>query len=187
MNFTRLRHTLKLWMIPGAVKRAQYLRDKKVFASFGEKCSYMDRRVPLYAKLIKIGNNVHFASHVIFLTHEVVHMMINRMYGGEKVAQEKVGCIEIGNNVFVGSNTTILHDVKIGNNVVIGAGSFINKDVPDNSVVGGVPARVIGDFDSFVSKRIQGSRDSANGLHPHKEEIGEDLQAQLWDAFYKKR
>ena len=137
MDFSRLCQTIRLWTIPGAVKRAQYLKDKNVFASFGEKCSYMDRRVPLYAKLIKVGNNVHFASHVTFLTHDVAHMMINRMHKGQSVASEKVGCIEIGNNVFVGSNTTILYDVKIGNNVVIGAGSLINKDVPDNSVMGG--------------------------------------------------
>ncbi len=136
MNFTRLLHTVRLWTIPGAVKRAQYLRDKKVFASFGEQCSYMDRRVPLYARLIKIRNNVHFASHVTFLTHDVAHMMINRMYG-KKVAKEKVGCIEIGDNVFVGSNTTILYNVKIGSNVIIGAGSLVNKDVPDNVIMGG--------------------------------------------------
>lgn len=71
-----------------------------------------------------------------FLTHDVAHMMINRMYG-KKVAKEKVGCIEIGDNVFVGSNTTILYNVKIGSNVIIGAGSLVNKDVPDNVIMEG--------------------------------------------------
>lgn len=186
MNFTRLLHTVRLWTIPGAVKRAQYLRDKKVFASFGEQCSYMDRRVPLYARLIKIGNNVHFASHVTFLTHDVAHMMINRMYG-KKVAKEKVGCIEIGDNVFVGSNTTILYNVKIGSNVIIGAGSLINKDVPDNVIMGGVPARVIGDFEGFIKKRINESSLDGDNNTPDGEVIHEDYEKNCWNRFYEAR
>ena len=43
--------------------------------------------------------------------------------------------------------------MKIGSNVVIGAGTLVNKDVPDNSVVAGVPVRVIGSFDSYVKKK----------------------------------
>lgn len=99
MNFRRLSQTARLWMIPGAVKRAEYLRKHDIFAFFGEKCSWMDRKIPLYAKLIKVGNNVHFASRITFLTHDVAHMMINRMDGGKKGIKEKIGCIEIGNNV----------------------------------------------------------------------------------------
>lgn len=187
MNFSRLCQTIRLWTIPGAVKRAEYLKKKKVFASFGEKCSYMDRKVPLYAKLIKVGINVHFASHVTFLTHDVVHMMINRMNEEEKIAKEKVGCIEIGNHVFVGANTTILYDVKIGNNVIIGAGSLVNKDVPNNSVVGGIPARVIGDYDSFIKKRIIETGNSDDSLSPNNEDINCELERHYWNLFYKKR
>lgn len=47
----------------------------------------------------------------------------------------------------------IMPDVHIGNNVVIAAGSVVTKDIPDNSVAGGVPARVFGDFDALVEKR----------------------------------
>lgn len=49
----------------------------------------------------------------------------------------------IGNNVTLGANVVIIGNVKIGNNVVIGAGSVVVKDVPDNSVVVGNPAKVI--------------------------------------------
>ena len=45
--------------------------------------------------------------------------------------------------VWIGGNVTILPGVTIGNNVVVAAGAVINKDVPDNTLVGGVPARVI--------------------------------------------
>lgn len=53
----------------------------------------------------------------------------------------------LGDYVSIGTNATILPKVKIGSNVIIGAGSVINKDVPDNSVVVGVPGKVIRELD----------------------------------------
>lgn len=49
----------------------------------------------------------------------------------------------IGDNVTVGANVCIIGDIRIGNNVVIGAGSVVTKDVPDNAVVVGNPARIL--------------------------------------------
>ena len=63
------------------------------------------------------------------------------------------GCIEVMDNVFIGSNSTILPNVKIGPNALIAAGSVVTKDVPENSVVAGVPAKVIGKFDEYMNKR----------------------------------
>lgn len=73
--------------------------------------------------------------------------------GGGTPTLEKIGCIEVMDNVFIGANSLIMNDVRIGPNAIIGAGSIVTKDVPPNSVVAGVPARVIGTFDAFVSKR----------------------------------
>ena len=56
-------------------------------------------------------------------------------------------------NVFIGCNTTILGNVRIGSNVIIGAGSVVTKDIPDNSLVVGNPAKVIGTFEEFLEKR----------------------------------
>lgn len=187
MNFLRLCQTIRLWTIPGAVKRAEYLRKKNIFAAFGNKCSWMDRRVPLYSKLIKVGDNVHFASHVTFLTHDVAHMMLNRMNERTINVKEKIGCIEIGNNVFIGANSTILYNVEIGNNVIVGAGSLINRDVPNNSIVEGVPAKVIGDFNMFVCKHMQESNSSRSKRTPDGEYINADLQKNCWDTFYYER
>lgn len=55
------------------------------------------------------------------------------------------GTIDIKDNVFMGTVVTILSNVTIASNVVIAAGSLINKDIPDGKIVGGVPAKVIGD------------------------------------------
>lgn len=52
-------------------------------------------------------------------------------------------CPVIGNNVEIGSNVCIIGDIRIGNNVKIGAGSVVVKNIPDNSIVVGNPARVL--------------------------------------------
>ena len=49
----------------------------------------------------------------------------------------------IGNNVSLGANVTIIGPVHVGNNVTVAAGAVVVKDVPDNSVVAGVPAKII--------------------------------------------
>ena len=51
--------------------------------------------------------------------------------------------VKIGNDVWIGANVTILPGVTIGNNVIIAAGAVVTKDVEDNSLVGGVPAKFI--------------------------------------------
>ena len=51
--------------------------------------------------------------------------------------------IHIGRNVWIGSNSTILSGVTIGDNTVIGAGSVVTKDIPENMIAVGSPARII--------------------------------------------
>ena len=60
--------------------------------------------------------------------------------------------IKIGNNVFIGANTTLLYDVSIGDNVIIGAGSVVTKDIPDGVVAAGVSCKVNGKYDDFKEK-----------------------------------
>ena len=56
--------------------------------------------------------------------------------------------INIGNDVWLGGNVVILPGVNIGNNVVVAAGAVVTKDVPDNCVVAGVPAKKIKDLEN---------------------------------------
>ncbi len=51
--------------------------------------------------------------------------------------------IEIGNDVWIGANVTMIGDIKIGNGAIIAAGAVVTKDVPDYAIVGGVPAKII--------------------------------------------
>lgn len=101
--------------------------------------------------LIEIGNNVTIAHNVCFITHDGGAGLFRKEYPGIN----RFGRILIGDNVFIGRNSIILLDVKIGNNVVIGAGSVVTKDVPDNVVVAGVPAKIINSIEDYKEKCLQ--------------------------------
>ena len=89
------------------------------------------------AKVI-FGENVFIGPNVSFYTAE--HSID---YEKRNKGLEYARPITVGNNVWIGGGVNILSNVKIGNNVVIGAGSVVTKDIPDNVVVAGNPARII--------------------------------------------
>lgn len=179
---SRYLHTLRLYTIRSSMKRAEYMKKHGIFHSMGERVMITSRKIPLYAKLISIGSNVWMASGVEFIPHDVTHYMLNGMKDGHKYT-ERIGCIEIGNNVFIGADAKILYDVKVGDNVIIAAGALVNKDVPSNSVVGGVPARVIAPFDEYLSKRREFRIEHpANNA---KQEISPECETEMWERFRK--
>ena len=68
----------------------------------------------------------------------------NTVIGNKELADgTNSSCPIIGDNVNIGPNSCIIGPIKIGNNVVIGAGSVVIKDVPDNCIVAGNPAKII--------------------------------------------
>ena len=60
--------------------------------------------------------------------------------------------IAIGSDVFVGARSVIMPGVRIGDRCIVAAGSVVTRSVPDGSIVGGNPARLIGSFDEFSTK-----------------------------------
>lgn len=94
--------------------------------------------------LISVGDNVTLATGVKLLAHDASTAKTG--------VHTKVGIVQIGNNVFIGSNTVVLPNVRIGNNVVVGAGSVVTKDIPSNSVYAGNPARLICSFEEYQRK-----------------------------------
>lgn len=175
---------MRLCTIKSPMKRAEYMKMKGVFHEMGNRVMITSRKIPLYSKLISIGNNVWIASGVEFVPHDVTHYMLNGMSDGHKYT-EKIGCIEIGDNVFIGAGAKILYDVKVGNNVIIAAGALVNRDVPDNSVVGGVPARVIMSFDEYTSKRREFTVEHIP--NNAKQEISSSCEKEMWHRFNKSK
>ena len=114
---------------------------------------------PLYAdfgKNISVGEGVfinaccHFQDHGgvtlgdgCQIGHNVVFATLNHELLPERRGVTRPAPIVLGKKVWVGSNATILQGVTIGDNAVVAAGAVVTKDVPANTIVGGVPARVI--------------------------------------------
>ena len=143
---------IKLYLIPNANKRTKLIIKKNLFRKVGNNFFFQPRVIPDEPELISFGNNVCVASGVTFVTHDVIDKVLNNMNYNVNF-NYNCAPIEIGNNVFIGCNTTILPNVKIGNNVIIAAGAIVNKDISDGSIVGGNPAKVIGNFDEYVKQR----------------------------------
>ena len=153
MDWFRIRHTVGMYLCSTAIKRAAYLKKHDILYHIGDNCMTMFRKIPLYPELISFGDNVWIASQVSFITHDVIHRMLNRKAIGDAHFQEYLGCIDIKDNVFVGSNSMILPNVSIGPNTIIAAGSLINRSIPGDGVYGGVPAKYICSFEEFIEKR----------------------------------
>lgn len=64
------------------------------------------------------------------------------LYPGVEIG-DKGGCPTIGDNVFIGAGAKVFGPITIGNNVTIAANAVVTKNIPDNAVVGGVPAKII--------------------------------------------
>ena len=146
------------------VKTRQAL-DTEEIHRFMDKMSNEARRIsfrvfpPFYTdfgKNITVGEGVfinaccHFQDHggVIIgdgcqIGHNVVFATLNHGLPPEERQTTYPAPIVLGRNVWVGSNATILPGMTIGDNAVVGAGAVVTKDVEANTIVGGVPAKLI--------------------------------------------
>lgn len=114
---------------------------------------------PIYSdcgKNISVGKRVFINSGCCFqdqggifigddtlIGHQVVFATINHSPQPENRKDMTTKSIVVGKNVWIGAHSTILSGVKIGDNAIIAAGAVVTKDVPDNAVVAGVPAKII--------------------------------------------
>ena len=113
------------------------------------------------------GKNIHVGEHVFInacchfqdhggvtlgdgcqIGHNVVFATLNHGLEPADRGTTYPAPIVLGRNVWVGSNATILRGVTIGDNAVVAAGAVVSRDVPANTIVGGVPARIIKRIDN---------------------------------------
>lgn len=100
--------------------------------------------------LISIGANCRITYGVKFATHDGGVWTLRK--NGILIDADVFGRIVIGDNTNIGWNAIIMPNVTIGKNCVIGAGAVVTKDIPDNSVAAGVPAKVIETLDQYREK-----------------------------------
>ena len=124
-----------------------------------------------FGHLITIGNNVTITNSVV-LAHDASTK--------KELGYSKIGCVDIGDNVFIGYGSIILPNVRIGNKVIVGAGTVVSKDIPDNVVVVGPNAKIIGTYDDYMDKNRNRMKECpvSNVLFCDKTEAE-------WDTLYK--
>ena len=93
-------------------------------------CKFQDQGGITIGNGVLIGHNVTLAT----LNHDERPQYRQNIYPKP---------IKIGDNVWIGSNATILSGVTIGNGAIIGANAVVTKDVPENIIVAGIPAKII--------------------------------------------
>lgn len=98
--------------------------------------------------MITLGDNVHIVGGTNFINHDGGVLVLRHKFPKLEITKP----IVVGDNVYMGMNCTVMPGVTIGNNVIVGACSLINKDIPDNSVYAGVPARFIKSMDDYLEK-----------------------------------
>ena len=101
---------------------------KNVFINSG--CCFQDQGG------IEIGDNVLIGQQVVIAT-------INHELNPQKRGNMLPAPVKIGDSVWIGAHATILSGVTVGNGAVVAAGAVVTKDVPENAVVAGIPAKII--------------------------------------------
>lgn len=185
MKKERLIHSVRLLLLRSMRKRTNYVKEHDILGEMGEKCVWGPWLVPLYPKLIKLHNNVRVHKTAKIVTHDVINGFLENSHPGVDFGpRERLGCVELMDNVYVGMNVTIMPDVRVNQNCIISAGSVVTSDIPENSVVAGNPAKVIGRFDMYSALRKM----SKNQYVAFKnQELPDELAEEQWVKFEKKR
>ena len=133
---------------PSGEEWAEYMRRWSGLQHLGEHCSIWPGTRIMDPSYVHIGDNVGF-SLCTLIGHDGSVPVLNRAYG---TSLEGVGYTVILDNVFVGFGAIIMPNVTIGPNALVAAGAVVTKDVPPGSIVGGTPAKVIGQVDDLVAR-----------------------------------
>lgn len=160
---------IKMFLLRDGRKKAAFLKKSRIFHSFGDRCSWTSFRLPSEPYLISIGNDVIVTAGVRFITHDMLHQTIRVTGYPHCNSHIHYGKIEILDNVMLGADSIIMPGVKIGPNAVVAAGSVVTKDVPEGTVVGGNPAKIIGNLQTLAERRYD--EDMSYGTNNTKEEI----------------
>ncbi len=122
---------------------------RHIGVQIGQRCDIQNVNFGSEPFLIEIGNHVQITNGTKFATHGAAWVLRDKY-----PTIDFFGKIKIRDNVYIGNNCLILAGVTIGSNTIIAAGSVVTKSVPDGKIIGGNPAKVIGDTGNFEKKMI---------------------------------
>lgn len=128
---------------------AAYLKKQGFLHDQGDDCFISKAANIPDPHLVSIGSNVWITSGCQLLCHDASVIMINKM---RKAHFDRVAPIVMGDHCFLGNNSVILPGITLGSQTIVGAGSVVTKDVPDDSVVAGNPARLICSLHDYAER-----------------------------------
>lgn len=139
-----------VWKLMSDEKRLKKLKERGLV--IGEGCEILNGyKFGSEPYLVEIGDNVRITRGVNITTHDGGIWVLRRKYPN-LAEMDRFGKVRIGDNCHIGMNALIMPGVTIGKNCIIGAGAVVTRDIPDNSVAVGVPARVIETVDEYMEK-----------------------------------
>lgn len=151
LRTNRLRGLYRRMCQPDGYAWAELLRRHGGLYAMGAGCCIQQNVAITDPAYVRLGNNVHLTGCALF-GHDGSVAMLRTAY---RVNLDKVGKIDIRDNVFVGHQAILMPGITIGPNAIVAAGSVVTRDVPPDSIVAGVPAKVIGRVGDHV-ERLRG-------------------------------
>lgn len=133
---------------PDGFSWAAMVRRHGGLHAMGEHCFINTNVTVTDPPYVRLGNNVHLSGCTLFGHDGTVNMLKH----AHRIALDRVGRIDIRDNVFVGHQAIIMPDVVIGPDAIVAAGSVVTRDVPPGTIVAGVPAKVIGSIDDMIER-----------------------------------
>lgn len=177
-------HSVRLLLLKSPAKRAAYLKKHEILGGIGENCKWGPWLVPLYPKLIKLGNNVHVHKTAKIVTHDMLNRYLKtRTPDVDFGFGEKLGCVEMKDNVYISMNVIVMPDVRINKDCIISSGSVVTSDIPENSLASGIPAKPTGRFDMFVALRRMGK---GQRVEFKNQELDDLLAEAEWEKFNRR-
>lgn len=160
----KILHTI-IYVIRGGCNRLLSFFYKRLMISCGKHVRFSSLTSSITYDTLSIGNDVYIGPYAIIMATESQVFIGNKVLFGPRVSiiggnhrisdvgrfiydvldkqPEDDQDVHIHDDVWVGSNATILKGVTVGRGAVIAAGALVQKDVPPYAIVGGIPARVL--------------------------------------------